>query len=223
MEIISHRANLIGSDKRRENTAEACEECLNLGFGLELDVRNYLNGLYAKHDPVISEDEQSWLQVVSVVSNYPLLPIAINIKETGYEQALVNSIFDLCKENIFLFDLELVVGIQKYESLLSTYKALDLTTEVAVRVSDHNETIERAVESHNRVIWLDEFDSFWASQGTIQELKKASKKIYAVAPDLHKHSLDISMSRCKEFALWNVDGICTDYPIMLKNILEEVN
>ena len=220
VKILSHRANINGSDKERENRAIFCAECLKLGFGLELDVRNYMNSLYAKHDPVLSQDEQSWLELVSVISSYPNLPIAINIKDTGAESSIISSISDLNKNNVFLFDLELVVGIEKYTCLSSLYHELDPMIDIAIRVSDRSETIERAVRSQNKVVWLDEFDSFWVSHDIIRALNGVGKTVYAVAPDLHKHSLDVSMFRCQQFSDWGVAGICTDYPIILKGILE---
>ena len=193
VKILSHRANVEGSDKYRENRAIACTECLNLGFGLELDVRNYMNSLYAKHDLVMSQGEQSWLELVTVISSYPNLPVAINIKDTGAERAIINSIRNLDKNSVFLFDLELVVGIEKYNELSSVYHELDPRMNIAMRVSDRGETIERAVKSQNTVVWLDEFDSFWVSHDTLEELTKAGKIVYVVAPDLHKHSVQVSI------------------------------
>jgi hypothetical protein len=49
-----------------------------------------MNSLYAKHDPsVLSLDEQSWLELVTAISSYPDLPIAINIKDTGAESQII--------------------------------------------------------------------------------------------------------------------------------------
>lgn len=222
IEILAHRGNLIGSDSQRENNASACKECLDLGFGLELDVRNYKNNLYAKHDPVTSDKAQYWAEIVEILINYPQLTIAINIKDTGNENSLITSIRNLSWFKVFLFDLELVVGIENYNSLTSVYKSLDSKIEIAIRASDKGEPLERAIESTSKVVWLDEFDNFWVSQQVIEKLNLAGKKAYAVAPDLHKHSANISMSRCQQFAAWNVAGICTDYPIMLRNLLKGI-
>jgi hypothetical protein len=222
VEILAHRGNINGADHSRENSTNACKECLDLGFGLELDVRNYEGNFYAKHDPVISNKEQSWAEIVEVINDYPQLPIAINIKDTDHETYLIESIRNLSKLKVFLFDLELVVGIEKYELLSSIYKNLDSTIEIAVRVSDRGETLERAIASKSQVVWLDEFDSFWVSEEIIQKLNMAGKKVYAVAPDLHKHSAKTSVNRCQEFVAWDVVGICTDYPIMLRDFLKEI-
>ncbi|MDB9467313.1 hypothetical protein [Dolichospermum circinale] len=222
VEILAHRCNINGQDFSRENRAKACKECLNLGFGLELDVRNYKGNLYAKHDPVISDKEQAWAKIIEIIDDYPQLPIAINIKDTGHENYLVETISKLNKFKVFLFDLELVVGIEKYELLSSIYKSLDSTIEIAIRVSDRGETLERAIASKSTVVWLDEFDSFWVSQEVVQKLSIAGKRVYAVAPDLHKHSAKISITRCQEFVAWNVAGICTDYPIMLRDFLKGI-
>ena len=220
--ILAHRANINSPNQQKENTAVACKVSLELGFGLELDVRSYKGKLYAKHDCVQSENEQLLSEIVTVLKDYPELPIAINIKETGNEADLVQSIAQLNKSNIFFFDLELVVGLEKYNSLASVYRHLDSNIEIGIRVSDRKETLERALASNSKIVWLDEFDEFWVSAEVVQALNNAGKKIYAVAPDLHKHPTSISMNRCQEFVEWGVSGICTDYPIKLKNLLKEI-
>jgi glycerophosphoryl diester phosphodiesterase len=223
IKILAHRGNVNGSNHSTENTVAVCEESVKLGFGLELDVRTYNEKLYAKHDPIESEKEQLWDEIVSVIKYYPELPIAINIKEADCECSLIKSISELDKCNIFLFDLELVVGLEKYDSLASLYRNLDPNLEVAIRVSDRKETLERAISSKSTVVWLDEFDKFWVSAESVHTLNQAGKTIYAVAPDLHGYSAQVSMNRCREFIEWGITGICTDYPIMLKNICKEMN
>ncbi|BAZ17111.1 hypothetical protein NIES4071_89890 [Calothrix sp. NIES-4071] len=220
--ILSHRANINGSNHLTENTVKTCKESLHLGFGLELDVRGYNEKLYAKHDPIKSDEEQLWNEIVMVIKDYPELPIAINIKDTGHESSIIQSISEIDKSNLFLFDLELVVGLENYNSLASLYRNLDPNLEVAIRVSDRSETLERAVSSNSTVVWLDEFDKFWVSKESVYTLNQAGKTIYAVAPDLHGHSAQVSMSRCQEFIDWGVTGICTDYPIMLRKLCEEI-
>jgi hypothetical protein len=50
MKIISHRANLNGSDLKRENQQWAIDECISLGFDVEIDLWLQDNKLYLGHD-----------------------------------------------------------------------------------------------------------------------------------------------------------------------------
>ena len=48
--IISHRGNVNGSNKKRENRISSIVECLNLGFDVEIDVFLINQKLYLGHD-----------------------------------------------------------------------------------------------------------------------------------------------------------------------------
>ena len=50
MRIISHRGNLNGSDPTRENQQWAIDECISLGFDVEIDLWLENNKLYLGHD-----------------------------------------------------------------------------------------------------------------------------------------------------------------------------
>jgi hypothetical protein len=48
--IISHRGNVNGPNKKRENRISSIVECLNLGFDVEIDVFLINQKLYLGHD-----------------------------------------------------------------------------------------------------------------------------------------------------------------------------
>ena len=50
MRIISHRGNLTGPDSERENTIEAIEKVLSLGYDVEIDVWYLANSFWLGHD-----------------------------------------------------------------------------------------------------------------------------------------------------------------------------
>ena len=50
MKIISHRGNLHGPDKVNENTISAIENCLSLGFDVEVDIWYEDKKFYLGHD-----------------------------------------------------------------------------------------------------------------------------------------------------------------------------
>lgn len=56
MKIIAHRANIHGPFEQKENTVEAIQQCLDLGYDVEIDVIS-VNGLVLKigHDSIVDE------------------------------------------------------------------------------------------------------------------------------------------------------------------------
>ena len=44
--LICHRANLRGPDPERENSMSAIQECISLGYDVEIDVFRYKYKLY---------------------------------------------------------------------------------------------------------------------------------------------------------------------------------
>jgi len=48
--IISHRGNLIGPDSERENTIEAIEKALSLGYDVEIDIWYVAGSYWLGHD-----------------------------------------------------------------------------------------------------------------------------------------------------------------------------
>jgi hypothetical protein len=44
MLILAHRSNILGANRLRENTLAAVEQCLDRGWGIEIDIRRDLTG-----------------------------------------------------------------------------------------------------------------------------------------------------------------------------------
>ena len=61
MIIISHRANINGIEKHRENNPRYIDECIELGFDVEIDLRVKNNQLYLGHDYAEYEISLDWL------------------------------------------------------------------------------------------------------------------------------------------------------------------
>ena len=61
MLIVSHRGNLEGPDPSRENTLEAVEECLRLGFGVEVDLNSCDGGWRLGHNEPLRD--MNWVNL----------------------------------------------------------------------------------------------------------------------------------------------------------------
>jgi hypothetical protein len=95
--------------------------------------------------------------------------------------------------------------------MADTFQSLEKACELASRVSDRGETIERALSFPGRYIWLDEMDGTWARRADVDRLKAAGRTILAVSRDLHGAAVEECVERWTQFADWGVDGICTDW------------
>lgn len=61
MIIISHRANINGIEEHRENNPYYIDECIKLGFDVEIDLRTKDNELYLGHDTCQYKITLDWL------------------------------------------------------------------------------------------------------------------------------------------------------------------
>lgn len=75
-------------------------------------------------------------------------------------------------------------------------------------------------------VWWDEWNSGLYNKENFDKIKKRGKRIYVISPELHKipnHPKGKSIEKTKE--VWKdlielkVDGICTDYPLELREFI----
>lgn len=216
MKILAHRGNTAGADPARENGLAQVGEALAAGYGLETDVRYEAGkGFYVSHDPVAPSGESLLAAHCELWRRHPAATIALNVKELGQERALLEALNALrVLPQLFLFDMELIEPRAGETARL--YRRFDAAVTLAARVSDRGEPLDRALAIEvASVVWLDEFDGPWATAQTVDRLKAAGKAVYAVSPELHGRSLGEAQARWRDFAAWDVDGICTDWPARL--------
>lgn len=218
--ILAHRGNTHGPSPAHENRLGGIERALARGWGLEIDIRRDRDGhFYIAHDAKASAAGFEADAICAAIRRYPRATVALNIKELGYEAALLEFLTEQqILRQCFLFDMELVERTPGRTARL--LRALHPHVQIAARVSDRGESLTRALAiDAASVIWLDEFDSPWASERDVRSLKAAGWTVYAVSPDLHQYPMAAARSRWVDFARWGVDGICTDYPNELAGLL----
>lgn len=213
MIILAHRGYRHGSDPTRENKLQAIGESLDLGWGVETDIRRSQGGgFYISHDVAPLSPENDATPFLEAIRTRARAPVALNVKELGYEAELI----ELLKRNqvldrVFLFDMELIEGIAG--STARAFHRCDSSVNLAARISDRSESVEQALAiSESNTIWADEFDRLWLTKKIIDRLKAARKKVFAISPEIHGFSNQAVQGRWRSFGTWAVDGICTDYP-----------
>lgn len=216
MITFAHRANSEGINRTAENSLSAVRCCLERGWSIETDIRRDEKGrFYISHDRVpVSRENQADL-FCSLFRDYPNATIALNIKELGYEEALIDYLVEQrVLSQLFLFDMDLLE--KKPGESARLFRKLNSQIRLAARVSDRNEPLERALDVESAgIIWLDEFDRLWVTEEDIREIKAAGKTVFAVSPEIHGFTPADLNPRWRDFYEWGVDGICTDYAAAL--------
>jgi glycerophosphoryl diester phosphodiesterase len=220
--ILAHRALLYGPDRTAENTLPAIAAAVGERFPIEFDITIDEQGerLVLSHEivPWSAEREPSDLLAFPA----PPSPHALNVKDLCALPAIVDLLErHEARERFFLFDFELVSeGDRATRYLMRSLQ--DRGFAIAHRVSER-EPFARAYAADPSVstIWLDEFERATLREADVRLLVEAGKRCLYVSPDLHRsESATALRERWLEVVSWGVHGICTDYPIALRSVLE---
>ena len=206
--VLAHRGHWkseFGFKELGKNSVEAIHRAVELGFGIETDIRDYMGEVVISHDPA---DETS-LEFEKLLSIEIRGLVALNVKSDGSANK-IESMFNSSKPNFeyFFFDMSYPEG-RKYES-----KRLP----IANRKSEY----ERLPEVLSRDIWVDCFDSDWYTKNTDWFTNLDANNIVLVSPELHNRSH-------KESWKWITTQmtehqnlfICTDMPLEFLNFWEK--
>lgn len=225
MLILAHRANLTGPDAAIENSLAATTLALEAGFGIETDLRRDPAGrCYIAHDPHGWNTANDFAAFARLFRTHPDRPVALNVKELGYEAELLARQLDGdFGARSFLFDFELLEPATPgaAQRKIRTFPGGDRAV-LAARVSDRGESLAQCLAIPAQVVWLDEFDSLWATADTIATLRAAGRQIFAVSPELHGFDDDARRRRWADFAAWEIDGICTDFALEAREFFTSV-
>lgn len=205
MRIISHRG--YWRSRAEQNRLIAFERSLDLGFGIETDLRDSNCVVVISHDPPPSApnaamDLDAFLALCA--GRGPGLMLALNIKADGLQTA-VREALDRhgALGNAFVFDM----------SVPDTLGYLAAGVPVYVRHSD----VEPEPVLYDRAagVWLDQFHSDWIGPDAIARHLDAGKDVCLVSPELHRRDHRAQWERLA--AAPTVTGhdrfvLCTDFP-----------
>ena len=203
--IISHRG--YWRSRGEQNRRVAFERSLDLGFGIETDLRDDNRMVVISHDPPPSAPDavmtlDAFLALCA--GHGPGLTLALNIKADGLQTA-VREALDRhgALGNAFVFDM----------SVPDTLGYLAVGVPVYVRHSD----VEPEPVLYDRAagVWLDQFHSDWIGPGDITRHLDAGKDVCLVSPELHRRDHRAQWERLAADPA--VTGhsrffLCTDFP-----------
>jgi hypothetical protein len=208
--VISHRGYWL--HKKEQNSLKAFKKSLSLGFGAEIDVRDYRGNLVVSHD--IAGENNLKLSILldfySTCNNQPTL--AFNIKSNGLQNKLKDQLKNFNIKNYFIFDASIPDAIEFINLGMNTY----------TRQSEY-ETSPSFYDLADGV-WLDEFNSNWIDEDILKFHYKNGKKICIVSPELHGRDHNLNWEKLRKILVENPDmhiTICTDYPLNAKEFFEK--
>jgi glycerophosphoryl diester phosphodiesterase len=195
MKIIAHRG--LWSVKGDQNTLGAFKRAFDLGFGVEIDVRDSFGQLVVSHNPTETSGQLQLSDVLELFSRYDST-IAINIKSDGLIPAIQSALTNINDERYFLFDMSIPETIGYLKSGLRTY----------MRISEFEEMSQLHKDSSG--IWLDAFkDDWWTSR---PQVFRDFKTVCVVSPELHGRKEEDAWKFLKEIDSYGDLSLCTDYP-----------
>jgi glycerophosphoryl diester phosphodiesterase len=196
MKIIAHRG--LWDDRESQNTITAFKRALDLGFGIEFDVRDSFGQLVISHDPTVNPKNQNFEDVVDLCSNYEAT-IAINVKSDGILPKLLSTLGCIEKDRYFVFDM----------SIPETIKYLSAGVPTFMRISEFEQN--SLLHENSSGIWLDAFESeWWINKSQVFQDFKA---LCVVSPELHGRVKEIGWRFLRKLETDKELSLCTDYPV----------
>jgi hypothetical protein len=206
MKIIAHRGYWLNPEEK--NTVIAFERALNLGFGIETDLRDAGGEIVISHDMPCG-GEMNLQDFFGMCVSYPIgRPLALNIKSDGLRLVLKQNLeqWGIAESEYFVFDMSFPDAISYIAAGLPAY----------TRISEYETT--PILISQMSGVWVDAFHSEWYVEEDLSALLKQGKKICIVSPELHGRPhmpLWVNLKKWK-LHISHQMRLCTDFPMLAK-------
>lgn len=195
--ILAHRG--LWGDGVGPNTVDSITSAIELGFGIETDLRDCNRRLSISHDPP-SEPTVLWFDdVAQTLQASRSSWLALNVKSDG----LVEIAPQLPNPHFF-FDM----SIPERRRYVANGKP------VARRLSEYESLESDELDLSEVPVWVDCFESDWYLEGSnLSRILKIRGMKFFVSPELHGRPFDTAWESIIKLHSQRADiGICTDYP-----------
>ena len=172
MVILSHRGHW--QHPSQQNSLIAFHRALEMGFGIETDIRWGVHGLVLSHDPPVGDVPalNELLQLHRDIA--PELTLALNIKADGLAPRLAEQLRQFKVQRYFVFDM----------SVPETIRCAATPLVYFTRQSEYEPT--PCLYEQAAGVWLDCFLSEWMDDQVINLHQDRGKQVCIVSPELHR-------------------------------------
>ncbi|PHM66418.1 hypothetical protein [Xenorhabdus sp. KJ12.1] len=202
MIIISHRGYWIKDSEK--NTLIAFERAFSLGYGIEIDIRDFNEDLVISHDIATKESLRFDVFLESYKKYRIQNLLAFNIKSDGLQSKIKQYLYDYKISNYFLFDMSIPDTLGYLSAGMNTY----------IRVSKYE--VINGLYKYAKGIWLDGFKETMVNESLIKKVIEDGKKVCIVSSELHKLNYIKQWEGIKflESDILNSSNVilCTDFP-----------
>lgn len=201
--ILAHRG--LWYEQHEKNTTFALQRALELGFGIETDLRDRLGKIVISHDPVIDNYELTFEDFLKLVYRSNLSPrIALNIKADGLHTILKSVLlkYQDFLANAYLFDMTIPDMFGYISSELPVYS----------RISEYESNFP---EKHSiEGVWVDSFAGSYNQVEAALSFLETGIRVAFVSPELHGRPYEHVWKKIRIFRLHEYEKfeLCTDHP-----------
>ncbi|MGE0588249.1 MAG: hypothetical protein AB7O48_06715 [Cyclobacteriaceae bacterium] len=200
MTILSHRG--VWDDSHQKNALDTLLLSLELGFGLETDIRDFNGKIVISHD-MPTGDECLFERFLGEYQDKGFdLTLALNVKADGLQDDVMDLLQRYLVTNYFFFDMSVPdqLGYRK--------KGLNYLS----RQSEYETSPSLYADSFG--VWLDCFESVWYDKEVLERHLVAGKRVCVVSEELHGRSnaKQWELLRKMPFVNDNRLYLCTDFP-----------
>jgi hypothetical protein len=201
IEPICHRG--FWRSPGEKNTEAAFRRSLELGLGIETDIRDRNGEAVIAHD-VGDGGVMTLAAFFQLYNEYPARPVlALNIKADGLQGLVKTEIERYGIERYFVFDMS-IPDLLGYRAQRIRYYA---------RVSEY-EISPIGIDNADGV-WLDQFENDWVGDAAVRRFNEMNKDVCIVSPELHRRDPRDAWSAYRKLADGPGQGriyLCTDFP-----------
>tara|TARA_B100000886_G_scaffold186908_1_gene128332 strand:- start:30402 stop:31040 length:639 start_codon:yes stop_codon:yes gene_type:complete len=212
MEILAHRG--LWKCPKDKNKLSSFSEALEMGFGIETDLRDIDGKVIISHDPP-SKNQRQLLSLDEFLDFYNSfdsnLPLALNIKSDGLTMYIKKSLEKYQIKNYFLFDMSVPDLMEYQKNKIKIY----------CRQSEF-ESPENLIKISNG-LWLDSFSEKYYKNIELKSVFNKWDEVAIVSPELHGYNKNYFWELLKEKII-NFSHkkifLCTDFPEEAKSYFE---
>lgn len=208
MKIVAHRG--VWKKEDEKNTLESLKRALDMGWGIETDLRDYKGELVISHNIADEKCEKAEELFKYYFEHGHEESLALNVKADGIQPLLKKLLEKYQINNYFLFDMSIP------EMVVNKREKLTFFTR-------HSDIEEKCVLYEDaQGVWLDSFyEENWLTEEILERHLKDGKKICIISPEIHGYDATDYWDLLKQPRYVVNDNVmlCTDVPVEAKEFL----